>query len=142
MVIRPARLEERAMLIELQRAASLMHADSRAALLAHPEAIDLPEAHLPHTIVAERDGAVIGFAVTLPIDSDQADLDGLFVAPDVWRSGAGRALVAAAARDRALVVVANPNALHFYERCSFIETGSTETRFGPAITMTRPKGAS
>jgi GNAT superfamily N-acetyltransferase len=130
------------MLIDLQRAASLMHADSRAALIANPEAIDLPEAHLPHTLVAERDGAVIGFAVTLPIDASHAELDGLFVAPDIWRSGAGRALVGAAASDRVLSVVANPNALHFYERCGFIETGATETRFGPAITMTRPKGAS
>ena len=141
MVIRPAHADERAMLIDLQRAASLMHADSRAALLAHPEAIDLPAAHLPHTIVAERDGAVIGFAVTLPIDAGHAELDGLFVAPDVWRSGAGRALVALAGHDRVLSVVANPNALPFYQRCGFIETGSTATRFGPAVTMTRPRGA-
>lgn len=138
MVIRPARADERTMLIELQRAASLMHADSRAALLAHPEAIDLPVAHLPHTLVAEGDGTVIGFAVTLPNDAGHAELDGLFVAPDVWRSGAGRALVELAGNGRVLTVVANPNALQFYERCGFLESGSTETRFGPAITMTRP----
>jgi GNAT superfamily N-acetyltransferase len=140
MVIRPASPDERGGLIELQRAASLMHADSRDALLAHPEAIDLPMAHLPHTLVAERGGIVVGFAVALPIDAGNAELDGLFVAPAAWRSGTGRALVAAVARDRALRVVANPNALGFYERCGFIETGSAETRFGPAITMTRPKG--
>jgi GNAT superfamily N-acetyltransferase len=129
------------MLVALQRAASLMYDDTRAALLAHPEAIDLPADHIVHTLVAEKDGEVIGFAVTLPIDADNAELDGLFVAPAVWRSGAGRALVAAAAGNRTLHVIANPNALPFYERCGFVETGVTATRFGPGIIMERSKGA-
>jgi GNAT superfamily N-acetyltransferase len=140
MVIRAARPEERAALEALQRRASLMYADSRDALLANPEAIALPAAHIAHTIVVEGDGVVIGFAVALPISAGHAELDGLFVDPVGWRRGIGRALVAHAGADRTLTVIANPNALGFYTRCGFARTGATTTRFGPAITMTRPPG--
>lgn len=140
MVIRPATKAERGALENLQRRASLIYEDSRAALLAHPDAIDLPAAHIPHTLVAEADGAITGFAVALPLPDGSADLDGLFVDPHVWRGGTGRALVVAVASGRSLSVVANPNALGFYTSCGFVETGRGATRFGPAILMYRPQG--
>lgn len=141
MVIRSARPEERAALEALQRRASLAHADTRAALLAHPEAIDLPLAHIADCLVAEADRVVTGFAVALATGADSAELDGLFVEPAQWRGGTGRALVMHIAAGRSLTVVANPNVLGFYVRCGFVETGRTDTRFGPAITMFRQKGA-
>ena len=140
MVIRPAHPDERAELEAVQRRASLAHADTRAALLAHPEAIELPLAHIKDCLVAEADGVIIGFAVALATGTDTADLDGLFVEPVRWHAGAGRALVNSIAAGRHLTVVANPNVLGFYTRCGFTETGRTQTRFGPAITMIRNAG--
>jgi ribosomal protein S18 acetylase RimI-like enzyme len=36
-----------------------------------------------------------------------------------------------------MTVVANPAAKEFYERCGFTVEGSAETRFGPALRMSR-----
>ena len=139
MVIRPARADEREALEALQWRASLVYEDSRAALLAHPGSIALPAAHIPHTLVAESDGMITGFAVALPIDAATAELDGLFVDPAAWRQQIGRRLVEAIADGRTLNVIANPNALEFYEKLGFEMLGTSQTTFGPAITMRRPQ---
>jgi hypothetical protein len=57
----------------------------REELLAHPDAIELPVAHLNagHTYLAERDGQILGFCVVPPRPEDDADLDGLFVEPAI-----------------------------------------------------------
>lgn len=52
-------------------------------------------------LVAELNGAVVGFAITGPsLDGDATpdtgELDGLYTDPDAWRAGAGRALLEAA----------------------------------------------
>ena len=138
MVIRPARADERAVLEDLQRRASLVYANSRAALLTHPESITLPAEHIPHALVAETDTLIVGFAVALPLDALTAELDGLFVDPDAWRQQIGRRLVETIAAGRSLHVIANPNALEFYEKLGFETLGTSQTRFGPAITMRRP----
>jgi GNAT superfamily N-acetyltransferase len=70
------------------------------------------------------------------------ELDGLFVEPDLWGQGIGRMLVEAAtheARKRglALSVIANPRARRFYESCGFTVEGEEQTRFGPALRMTK-----
>ena len=137
--LRPARPEECEELEELQRRASLELLDYREQLLAHPDAIHLPPAQIANgqVIVAELDGAVAGFAAVVG-----GDLDGLFVEPDLWGLGIGRALVDAAtlkARDRglALTVVANPAARKFYESCGFSVEGDEQTRFGPALRMSK-----
>jgi GNAT superfamily N-acetyltransferase len=145
MKIRPARPDERDALEALQRRASLHVPDYRQALLDHPDAIDLPLVQIKEgrVLVAERDGRLLGFSAALPRPDGDYELDGLFVEPDLWRSGVGAMLVNAAcgqAREsgaRALHVIANPTALGFYERCSFAQTGATETRFGPAPLMRR-----
>ena len=141
--IRVARTEERDALEALQRRASLANEEHREALEAHPDAIDLPAEQIAHNcvLVAELDGNVAGFAVILP-EQEHAELDGLFVEPELWRRGVGAALVEAATHEArklglSLMVVANPAARGFYERCGFSLEGEAETRFGPALRMSR-----
>ena len=124
-----------AALIELQRRASLVWEDTRADLLAHPEVFVLPtDARIR---VAVDDGAIVGFSAMIG-----PELDGLFVEPDAWKGGIGRALIAdvlAWARAegmRQIEVTANPNALGFYEKVGFRHVGVTETQFGPGYRMT------
>jgi N-acetylglutamate synthase-like GNAT family acetyltransferase len=141
-VIRPARAEERYELIELQRRASLMHEAYRDALIAHPEAVDLPAAQIRDgsVLVAELDARLAGFVAVLA-NGTEAEIDGLFVEPDVWRRGIGRQLMAAgetAVRRLGITrlsVIAAPEAEAFYAACGFITTGPEQTPFGPAIRM-------
>jgi GNAT superfamily N-acetyltransferase len=71
--------------------------------------------------VAERDGAIVGWA-SLVVRGDVAILDDLWVEPQAMGRGVGRELflrVAGAARRRGAVRLeweAEPNALGFYER--------------------------
>ena len=144
MLLRLARIEELGGLEDLQRRASLALDEYREALLAHPDAIALPPEQIERgeVLVAEIDGGIAGFAVILD-DEGTAELDGLFVEPGLWRRGIGSALVDEAvhrARSRGLslmTVVANPTAKEFYERCGFTVEGTAETRFGPALRMSR-----
>jgi len=140
-----ARDDEREGLIELQRRASLMWEEDRAALLAEPGVIDLPADQIAgsHVFVFEEAGAVLGFAVVLPRDDGDAELDGLFVEPGGWGQGIGRRLMDEAvelARRRgcsALKVIANQRALGFYLKCGFDALGEVATRFSPGVAMVR-----
>ena len=145
MTIRPARPEEQSALEALQRRASLENPNDRDALLAHPDAIELPLAQITggHVFVADRGGTIAGFAAVLPREDEGAELDALFVEPDLWKHGIGRALVdycAKVARARGatfLHVVGNPQAEGFYAACGFQVTGTIPTRFGPGLSMRR-----
>jgi GNAT superfamily N-acetyltransferase len=139
LTIRLARPDERDALEELQRRASLALADYREQLEAHPDAIHLPPAQIANgqVMVAEHGGEVAGFAAVVG-----GELDGLFVEPKLWGAGVGRALVdqathTARRKGLALTVVASPSARGFYERCGFIVEGEAQTRFGPALRMSR-----
>jgi GNAT superfamily N-acetyltransferase len=141
--IRRAQADEREALEALQRRASLALPDHREQLTANPDAVHLPLEHITGgvVLVAEIGERVAGFAVILP-DETKAELDGLFVEQELWRRGIGAALVRAAAHEArriglSLTVVANPAAREFYERCGFSEEGEVETRFGPALRMSR-----
>ena len=141
--LRPARAPERRELEELQRRASLANAEDRPNLEAHPDAIDLPLAFIERgeVTVAEIEGSVAGFAVVQGHDGF-TELDGLFVEPQQWRRGVGRALVDEATHEarrngHALMVIAGEAARGFYERCGFTREGLAQTRFGPALRMSR-----
>ena len=75
-------------------------------------------------------------------EDSHLELDGLFVEPELWRGGIGAALVEQAAHEArrqgvSLMVVANPHALDFYRSCGFSLEGEAQTRFGPALRMSR-----
>ncbi len=94
------------------------------------------------TLVCEGEGRVIGFASTGPSrDEDEVgELYAIYVDPDEWSTGAGRALLAAAeqrlAADYAAallwVLEDNPRARGFYERAGWAPDGvrKAEKRFG------------
>ena len=137
--LRLARPEEHEELEELQRRASLELPEYREELLANPDAVHLPLAQLANgqVIVAELAGEIAGFAAVVG-----GELDGLFVEPDLWGGGVGRALVEAAVhearrRGLSLTVIANPRSRGFYESCGFSVEGAEQTRFGPALRMSR-----
>lgn len=73
--------------------------------------------------------------------ADGCELDGLFVEPERMRGGIGRLLIEDAkqiARERGakrIDVVANPQAVAFYEAVGFVSVGDAETRFGSAPRM-------
>lgn len=143
LTIRMARREERDALEEIQRRASLALDEYREQLTAEPDAIDLPVEQIERgeVIVAEINDRLAGFAATV-IEDDKAELDGLFVEPDLWRQGIGAALIDVAVHEArrqglAMMVVANPTAREFYEKCGFTLEGEAQTRFGPALRMSR-----
>ena len=137
--LRLARPDERQALEDLMRRSSLALEEHRADLEAHPDAIHVPAEQIAggDVVVAEVGGRVAGFAAVVG-----GELDGLFVEPDQWRQGLGRALVTEAAhiarrRGCTLTVIAGPAARAFYEKCGFSIEGDAVTRFGPAFRMSR-----
>jgi N-acetylglutamate synthase-like GNAT family acetyltransferase len=145
-LIRPAANSEQKQLEALQLRASLNNAGDRDALLAHPDAIQLPLAQIAAggVFVAESNGAIVGFATIEPRPDGQSELDALFVDPDMQRHGIGRSLVARCAeiaKSRSctsLYVIGNPHAEKFYRVCGFEQIATTETRFGPGLVMRLP----
>ena len=93
--IRLALVAERQVFEALQMRASLNNRGDRDALLANPNAIELPEAQIAsgQVFVAEKDGSILGFAAVLDRADGNSELDGLFVEPSLWRAGIGCALV-------------------------------------------------
>jgi GNAT superfamily N-acetyltransferase len=144
-IVRPAVASEQKELEALQWRASLNNPGDRDALLAHPDAIELPLEQIRGggVFVAEVTGSMMGFAAILPRDNGDFDLDALFVEPSAWRQGIGRALIehcAAAARTagaESLHVVGNPHAEGFYSSCGFEMLGTKQMRFGVGLLMKR-----
>ena len=95
-------------------------------------------------LVAERDGRVIGFASVGPSrdEPDAGELYAIYVEPDAWSTGAGRALMdaalarlAAAGFDEATlwVLEANLRARRFYECAGWsIDGGRQDLTLGGA----------
>jgi GNAT superfamily N-acetyltransferase len=94
------------------------------------------------TFVCEADGRVVGFASVGPSRDEDGlgELYAIYVEPEAWSSGAGRALIAAAEEQLAAeydvallwVLEDNPRARRFYERAGWIADGArkAEERFG------------
>lgn len=146
--IRLAVIADKEMLEALQTRASLGNPGDREAILAHPDAIEIPLEQLTGGLVfvAERADATLGFAAILARGDGDSELDALFVEPHLWRRGYGKVLLdhcVAVARDRgsaALHVVGNPHAEAFYLSCGFESVGVEETRFGTGLLMRRGLG--
>ena len=141
--IRAAVPADQVALLEVMRRASLANLGDREALLANPDAFELPAEQLAAATgcVAMREGVPVGFAVVLRRQDGDAELDGLFVEPSLWRLGAGRMLVERARQlavglgATALHVVANPHADGFYRSVGFVAAGTFQTRFGVGMLM-------
>jgi len=92
--------------------------------------------------VAERDGAVVGFAAVGPSRDERGigELYAIYVDPDAWSTGAGRALIDQCEEqlsgdygDATLWVLEdNPRARAFYERAGWLPDGAgkAEERWG------------
>ncbi len=78
--------------------------------------------------VAESDGRLVGF-VEIAVDGDIASLEKLFVDPEHFRTGAGRALFDWAARTAAargasvMTIESDPEAAAFYRRMGALDDG-------------------
>jgi N-acetylglutamate synthase-like GNAT family acetyltransferase len=107
-----------------------------------PQAIGVPQEWLVdgNVFVAERSGTIVGFAAVLAYE-DRIELEALFVEPEAWRTGVGRALVehaAAVAREigaGTLDVMGNPNVAGLYEACGFEAIGTRQLTFGWGVIM-------
>jgi GNAT superfamily N-acetyltransferase len=141
--IRFGDLAKRAALEGILQRASLAWEEHRDSLLAHPEVMVLPVAHLEQrrVRVAEIAREPVGFSVLLPASHGISELDGLFVEPSRWHMGIGRALItdalnlARSENARAIEVTANARAEGFYAKFGFTRSGHALTQFGPAIRM-------
>jgi GNAT superfamily N-acetyltransferase len=101
------------------------------------------------TFVAERDSSVIGFAAVGPSrdEQDVGELYAIYVEPDAWSTGAGRALIVEAEAELARsypvatlwVLTANPRARRFYELAGWHPDGSVKAEdiFGVAAEEVR-----
>jgi GNAT superfamily N-acetyltransferase len=142
-IIRTAITSEKKALEALQLRASLTNDGDREALLAHPDAIDLPLEQIAagRVFVSELEGATVGFSAIEPRADGETELDALFVEPHIRRHGVGRLLVehcADVARQQGsttLHVTGNPHAEDFYIACGFKQFGTTATRFGEGLLL-------
>src|SRR5262245_66632327 len=98
--IRRATIFEQKELEDLQLRASLTNAGDRDALLAHPDAIELPVAQIAAggVFVAEWRGSIVGFAAVEPRADGESGLDALFVDPNMRSRGIARSIVATCAQ--------------------------------------------
>jgi len=144
--VRDARPDEAFALEALHRRSSDVWEEYRAQLAAHPDAIEAPHHAIAEgrvRVAVDTSSRLLGFSIVKPLEGGRCELDDLFVEPDSMGRGVGRLLVddvasrASAAGASHVDVVANPNALGFYQRVGFRVTGEISTRFGRGIRMSR-----
>jgi ribosomal protein S18 acetylase RimI-like enzyme len=142
--VRDARPSDRPTLSRIFSRASLSNAGDRAALLAHPEALVLPDDLLARgrtSVATSSDGVVVGFASTRATEPGVLELDDLFVDPDARRRGAALQLIrsiatSAAAEDVVRIdVTANPHAFEFYRAAGFVAGSRMDTELGSGQRM-------
>jgi GNAT superfamily N-acetyltransferase len=142
--IRPAGPEDLPALRRVFRRSSLSNEGDRAALLAHPEALELAGSGVAEgrtRVAVSPDGTILGFSTYLPLDGRVWELEDLFVDPDWMRRGVARALIdaleaaAAAAGIASIEVTGNPHAEAFYRSVGFAHLHEIETRFGTGSRM-------
>ncbi|HEY6128180.1 MAG TPA: GNAT family N-acetyltransferase [Candidatus Acidoferrum sp.] len=144
-IIRTAAVTEQEALQALQLRASLTNDGDRQALLANPDAINIPLEQLAagRVFVSELNSVTVGFSAIEARGDGQIELDALFVEPNIRRRGVGRLMIeycADVARKQgstALHVTGNPHAENFYLACRFKQIGTTQTRFGIGLLLRR-----
>jgi ribosomal protein S18 acetylase RimI-like enzyme len=108
-----------------------------------------------HVLVAERSGAVVGYTMSgAPRDEDVADgtreIYAIYVHPDAWSTGAGRALMTetiSTLGDGPVVLWVledNARARRFYERAGYVADGArkdAEMPGGPVPEVRYRRGA-
>jgi GNAT superfamily N-acetyltransferase len=142
-IIRTATIAEQKALEALQLRASLTNDGDREALLANPDAIEIPLEQITarRVFVSELSGATVGFSAIEPRVDGETELDALFVEPNIRRHGVGRLLVEYCAEiarrqgSKMLHVTGNPHAQDFYIACGFKQIGTIETRFGVGLLL-------
>jgi GNAT superfamily N-acetyltransferase len=142
-IIRTATIAEQKALEALQLRASLTNDGDRQALLANPDAIEIPLEQITagRVFVSELSGATVGFSAIEPRVDGETELDALFVEPNIRRHGVGRLLVEYCAEiarrqgSKMLHVTGNPHAQDFYIACGFKQIGTIETRFGVGLLL-------
>lgn len=142
-LIRKAIPIEHQALEDLKIRASLANENDRTALANAVSEIKLPPEKVfsGQVFVADVNSHILGFSIILPITDGTIVLEGLFVEPDFWNRGIGRALVQHASVlssslgfDR-LHVIGNIHAENFYKLCGFKITEIIKTRFGTGLVM-------
>lgn len=134
LILRPARAEELPALTGLCLHAKADWGYDADFMAACRDELTLTHRDLTETClrVAERAGRVVGVAQL----ADSA-IDKLFVAPEAMGSGVGRALfddmlrAAGAGGLTSVEIVADPNALAFYERTGAVRTGEVRSESIP-----------
>jgi GNAT superfamily N-acetyltransferase len=126
------------------RRASLSNAGDRDVLLAHPDALELPDGGVADgrtRVAVAADGTVVGFITGLALGGSALELEDMFVDPDWMRMGVARGLVAdliATSRLDGIArieVTANPHADGFYRSVGFVPWHECETQFGRPLRM-------
>ena len=142
--IRDALPDEAAALEALQRRSSDVWEEYRAQLAANPDAIEAPIRRSQKGASAwpwTQTSSAWASRSYNRCRAGRCELDDLFVEPESMGLGVGRLLVddvasrAEAAGAAFVDVIANPNALGFYERVGFEITGDASTRFGRGVRM-------
>jgi GNAT superfamily N-acetyltransferase len=135
---------DRPALRRIFRRASLSNAGDRDVLLAHPDALQLPDSGVADgrtRVAMAADGTVVGFITSLSRDASTLEIEDLFVDPDWMRRGVARCLLADLVETVRLAgiarieVTANPHADGFYRGAGFVFRGECETQFGRAVRM-------
>jgi GNAT superfamily N-acetyltransferase len=143
LLIRSAHNQDKEALGTLKLRSTLAWGDHVDELLALAEARQFSAAHLPYATVAELDGALVGFITVVPGAGTEAELEDLFVAPELWRMGVGTRLLNEAEHRatelgiRSLHVVVGDRARSFYEAAGFLFAGTVETKFSTAMRMSK-----
>ena len=142
--IRDATVADTSVLAEIFRESALSVELYRDALLGSPSSLEWqwPELEARVRVIEDTRGLLGFLTVLLPVDEDAAEIDDLFIAPQVQRGGLGRVLVEDAAAlaleagFRELVVIAG-EAEPFYLRAGFGDAEPVYTAHAPAVRLTR-----
>lgn len=94
------------------------------------------------TVFVSCNGSTIdGFCALIFADGGKCEIDGIFVKPELWGGGIGRALIAYSkniAKNNAvgsIFAIVNSHAIEFYKKCGFTPAGIADVEFGNALYM-------